>query len=217
MLLSMYVSYQLANRNKIIYVLSMIVFVVLASFLSTRLPINMIGIILVFPLVCWSFPFYAYITPIFSLEQYYWVEFYKVRFLTVDLTSAFSLGRGLSYPSFPLSTAIPIFLLVNVVGVILGYGLSRITRIREWGNKRTWNLMGFFLGVTFSIIGRLLVELNRQIVVNGRIVRPEGLYIMDGGAIFHFGIIILLIAIGKILWGLKNRFLEEFSENIELE
>ena len=202
----MYVSYHLANRNKITYVLSMVVFVVLVSFLSTILPLDAIGVYLFFPFLCWSFPFYAYITPIFSLEQYYWVDFYKIRFLTVDLTPAFSLGTGLSYRWFPLDIAIPIFLLVNVVGALLGYGLSRITRIREWGTNRTWKLAGLILGAAFLMIGWWLIASNSRIVVNGRIVRPKGLYYMDGAAIFLFGIIVLLIAVGKILWGLKIDF-----------
>jgi hypothetical protein len=195
----------------------MVVFVVLISFLSAILPLNMIGGFFFFPLLCLSFPFYAYVTAMFSWEQYHWVDFYKVRFLTMDLTSALPFGSGLWYQRLPLDTAIPIFLLVNIVGVILGYGLSRITRIREFGNNRIWKLAGFILGATFLMIGGWLIALNSRIVDNGRIVRPEGLYYIDGNAISYFGIIILLIAIGKILWRYKDQLLEEFYKNIEIK
>jgi hypothetical protein len=186
----------------------MVVFVVLISFLSAVLPLNMIGVFLVFPLLCLSFPFYAYISSVNLGSPHYWVDFYKVRFLTVDLTPA---CMHCDYAT------IPIFLLVNVVGVILGYGLSRIPRIREFGNNRIWKLAGFILGSTFLMIGRWLIASNSRIVDNGRIVRPEGLYYIDGNAIFYFGIIILLIAIGKILWRYKDQLLEEFYKNIEIK
>jgi hypothetical protein len=201
MLLSMYVSYQLANRNKIIYVLSMVVFVLLISFLSVILPLDQIGVYLFFPFLCWSFPFYSYIESV-NLGDPGWVDFYKIRFLTVDLTSALPFRSGMH----ALDTVIPVFLLVNVVGALLGFGLSRITRIREWGNNRTWKLAGLILGAAFLMIGWWLIASNSRIVVNGRIVRPEGLYYMDGAAVFLFGIIVLLIAVGKILWGLKIDF-----------
>lgn len=211
MLLSMYLSYQLANHNKITYALSMVVFVVLISFLSAIHPLGQVGDFLVFPLLCLSFPFYAYVTSIFSWEQLFWVDFYKVRFLTVDLTSALPLESGLIWSQrFPLNNAIPLFLLVNIGGALLGYGLSRIPRIREFGNNRIWKLAGFILGATFLMIGGWLTASNSRIVDNGRIVRPEGLYYMDGRAIFWFGIIMLLIVVGKILWGhLRN---EEFEK-----
>ncbi len=206
MLLSMYASYQLANRNKITYVLSIVVFVLLISFLSVILPLNMIGAFVFLPFFCWSFPFYSYIESVNLGDPRYWVDFYKIRFLTVDLTSALPFGSGSWYQRLPLDTVIPVFLLVNIVGALLGFGLSRITRIREWGNNRTWKLAGLILGVAFLMIGWWLTASNSRIVVNGRIVRPTGLYFMDGFAIFLFGIIVLLIVVGKILWGLKIDF-----------
>ncbi len=213
----MYASYHWARTSKKSYILRVSAFVVLASLLSVILPFGMITDFFFFPFLCWSFPFYAYIESAFSWEHLRWVDFYRIRFLTVDLTSAFPLGGRAAIPRFPLMDAFSLFLFVNVVGVMLGYGLGKIGRIREWGNRGMWQLMSLTLGIILLLVGFSILYSNLPVFGDGRIVRPAGQYLVDGKAIFYFGIVTLLIELDKTLWGYKDKLLRKISENIKIE
>jgi hypothetical protein len=112
----MYASYHWAKISKKAYVLRMAVSIILISFFSAFFPVS-IAIILTFPLTFLSFPFHAYIDPIWT-EGWYWVDFLRIRFLTIDLTAPLPLDSGRFLVAFPF------FLFVNFVGTTLGYWIN---------------------------------------------------------------------------------------------
>jgi len=83
------------------------------------------------------------------------------------------------------------FLLINLVGAILGYKISKIRRIREWGTSADWNLLGFVLGIALlgcaTIVGLSYHEVDPSYEV------------IYSDALALFGILILAIVIGRIL------------------
>jgi len=127
MLLSMYASYYWARTGKKSFILGMAVSIVLISFLSAFFPVS-IAIIFTFPLTFLSFPFYAHIDPIWT-EGWYWVDFLRIRFLTVELTPSLPLVSGRFLVAFPF------FLFVNFVGTSLGYWISRKLAEGSWIEK----------------------------------------------------------------------------------
>jgi hypothetical protein len=148
------------------YVLTMAVFIILVSFLPAISPFPF-GIIMPFPIFVspvLSFPFYAY-----SLAHTH----HGISFFTVNIIHTTELSWGDFFPFIPFS----FFLFVNFVGAMLGYEISKIHRIREWGNSTHWNLFGFVLGMTFL-----------------------GCVFVVGAPLFVFGILVLTIVIGRILW-----------------
>ena len=95
----------------------------------------------------------------------------------------------------------PVFLSVNVIGTVLGYEASRIRRIREWGTIKTWRILGFILGIVFVGVGYWLSSIPFT-TKSGEMFYGfgRGPYGVNGVALFFFGIIVLAIIIGKILW-----------------
>jgi len=164
-------------------------FVVLSSFLSAILPLSQI-LFFTFPFTFLSFPLYAYTYEIF-IEGREWVEFRGIRFFPI----------GLAYPTDWGHTFL-VFLFVNIVGAVLGYGASRIRRIREWGTTKTWNLIGFILGIALIGVGYWLGSSIPLITKSGEVIYGfgRGPYGFDGWSLIFFGIIVLAIVIGKILW-----------------
>jgi len=93
-----------------------------------------------------SFPFYASIdyTRIFENYLSHNVWYYKLRFLTIDITSSnFS-------PSSYLTECIshfPFFLVVNILGALAGYWIGKKHRIQLFGSK-WWKIFWGLVGVT---------------------------------------------------------------------
>jgi len=85
-------------------------------------------------------------------------------------------------------------LLINLAGAILGYEMSRIRRIREWGTSTQWNLLGFVLGMTLLgcsiIMGLFYKEVDLLYEVTT----------VYGESLFLFGILLLTIVVGRTLW-----------------
>ena len=115
MLLSMYASYHWAKMGKKPYVLRMLVFLIVVSFLSAGSPGGSFMTLFI-PFSFLSFPFHAYIDPIWT--EGCWVDFLRIDFLTIDLTAPLPLDSGRFLVAFPF------FLFVNFVGTTLGYWIN---------------------------------------------------------------------------------------------
>jgi len=103
----------------------MFFFIVLGSLASAVSPLSF----LTFPFTFLSFPFYGYVDLVFiwENEQAYlgnWVDTLKISFLTIDITSNMPMS-GVFVVAFPL------FLVVNILGSILGYKMSKRIRSQE--------------------------------------------------------------------------------------
>jgi len=140
MLLSMYASYHWARLSKKTYVPNMTVFILLISFFSASFPLGMY-ILLTFPVTFLSFPFYAdnlHIPP--------WIQHHEISFLTVDIihSTESSWWGFFSFVSFLF------FLLVNILGALLGYWIGKRHRIQYSGGRRWIVLVGIvILGLCF--------------------------------------------------------------------
>jgi hypothetical protein len=147
MLLSMYVSYLLANHSKKTHVLIMIVFTPLVAFLSAYFHgSDWYWMFLIMPISpsfyasFLSFPFYVFIDEIYVPGRH-WIYFHSIRFLTTDLTFAEWEGYDLVYmmqrnlwEQF-LSTFY-FFLFVNFLGALLGYLIAKKYRIQFLNDKQ---------------------------------------------------------------------------------
>ena len=154
MLLSMYASYHWAKISKKTYALKMVVFVFLVSYLSARFPASII-LAFTFPITFLSFPFYAYIDPIWT-EGWYWVDFLGIRFFVTDLAYPLPMGSG------QLVVAFPFFLFVNIVGAILGYKISE--RLTKGSLKEKVFLFSFNSGA-LSLLGCYIINLSCGVVL----------------------------------------------------
>ncbi len=194
MLLSMYASYHWAGKKNCVRNLGLVILLMLFS--CAFLPLG-ITIMLSFPVTLLSFPFYSYVSRIY-FEGHGWVDFVRIRLLSIDLTAHLPADSPRSHLLSTLS-AFPLFLCVNVIGAVLGYRASRTCRIREWGNSRTWSLIGFVFG--FALVG-VGYWLSVPLVESGEVIYGfgRGPHGIEGVATFFFGIIVLAIVIGKILW-----------------
>lgn len=193
MLLSMYASYHWAESEY--YLIKMAVFIILASFLSAYSVLPFGFWLVVFPVL--SFPFYAYIGERF-VTPVYEEEFRVIRFLTIGGFEA------------DFITAFEFFLLVNLFGMILGYAASKIHRIRELGTTKYWNLLGFILGVIFIGVGLIVLRYTPLPPKSKwHLGLESGLNAFDGATLFLFGILMLAIVIGRILWSKISETPEE--------
>ena len=95
----------------------MFFFIGLASLASAVSPVS-IGLYLTFPFTFLSFPFYGYVDPVFIWENMDWVDTLRIRFLTIDITSNMPM-------SGVLVVAFQLFLVVNILGSILGYKMRK--------------------------------------------------------------------------------------------
>ncbi len=187
----MYASYHWAKHSKKTYVFRMVVFVVLSSFLSTLFSVGGSAVkFFFFPITILSFPLYTYTYRIF-IEGQEWVPFYGIRLFLIGSTHPIGLGH-----------AFPFFLFGNIVGAVLGYTISRI-RNQELGTRKTWSLLGFILTIAFAGVGGLFrsifIDKSGEIII---VTREGGYraYDFDGPILFLFGIIVLAIVVGKIIW-----------------
>lgn len=151
----MYFSYRLARSAKRrSYLFAITIFILAVSLFSTVPdfpPLYILTYILFFPL---SFPFYTLLefTRIFVNDLPKHVTYRGVRFLTVDITVKSSLEYDI-YSLHGLITAFSLFLLVNILGALLGYWIGKKHRIQrgDWWKA----LFGFAgsacLGVTFIL------------------------------------------------------------------
>ena len=128
MLLSMYASYHWAKISKKPYVLRMAFFIILMSFVSTFFVAGFLFAIY-YPLSWLSFPF---LSSVEQLHSYTPVTAYKIHFFTLEIVSISPQNAPLYVFSF--------FLLVNLVGAILGYWINK--RLLTESFKR--NLFDFF-------------------------------------------------------------------------
>ena len=202
MLLSMYASYHWARGKN--YVHNIGFFILLISFLSSLFPIGTL-LFFTFPFPFLSFPLYAYIDPIF-IEGLGWVDFLGIRFFSIG--SAYPLPTGLEN----IFLLFLLFLFVNLIGARLGYEASRVRRIREWGTTKTWSFLGFILAIAFIGVGYWLGSSIPPITKSDKEVIygfGRGPYGFDGWALFFYGIIVLAIVIGKILWRHWDQLLEK--------
>jgi hypothetical protein len=165
--------------------------VVVLSSLSALFSIGGVALKAFFlPLTILSFPLYTYTYSIF-IEGQEWVPFFGIRLLLVGSTHPIGLGH-----------AFPFFLFGNIVGAVLGYAISRILN-QEWGTIKTWGLLGFILTIAFAGVGGLFrsvfIDKTGEIII----VTREGRYganYFDSAILSSFGIIVLAIVVGKILW-----------------
>lgn len=183
MLLSLYASYHWAKMGKTHYVLRMAVFIILVSFVPaiSPFPFGMFMPLPIFVSPVLSFPFYSFMGshPIWLGELEGWIRYCGIGFLTMTSTAAIDVSF-MDFAGFSFC----FFLLVNVVGAKLGYEMSKIRRIREWGTSTYWNLLGFVLGITF---------------LGGAFIAGSWYDGVENAALFLFGILVLAIVIGRIL------------------
>jgi len=199
MLLSMYASYRLArsamSRRYFLFRLITSGFIVLFSGFSAISPVTYfwfpLSIILFFPLVFPSFPFYSWHDELWLGEPRYWTDFRGIRFLTIDLGSTPSTTYS-EYWNF-IGFAFSFFLFFNIMGAWLGYWIGknyRIQNLARWWMKNNFRAIvgvvclttGFGLlfidervGLALSGFGTILLET----IILSKLVTPVLLYIHD--------------------------------------
>ena len=184
MLLSLYASFRWArwavDKD---YVLKMSVFTVVVSLVSAFFGTG-IGSFLLGPLPVLSFPFYGVwdetMGPPLPPEGYgFWMQTYQIRFLTQPFYSirpitysAYSvnlltieigsLSGSFIPPNSLYSFIIPavIFMLINLLGALLGLGLSKLVKIQETRWERISSLVPILLGIGIIGAGFLLSKLS---------------------------------------------------------
>jgi len=133
MLLSTYVSFRLSSdlpEERVSYVLSITGFIIVASFLSTFASIPKVYSIFLYPFSLVSFPFFS-ISKL-SLGDWGYLTGYDINFFGMKIGS---ISGQIAY-----LYCFSIFLLINLVGAMLGY----------WSNKKLsdesfeWILLNFF-------------------------------------------------------------------------
>ncbi len=149
MLLSMCASYLWAKElSKEDYILTIAVFIILISLLPAIIGITMNPFWLIyFPFTFLSFPFYAY------SESVAWIRNVRIRFLTIDLMNPLPFDLG------TLLVAFPFFLLVNVLGALLGYWMGK-KLVMEFFGGRLWTVFFGFVGISSIGLSFLLAGLG---------------------------------------------------------
>jgi len=132
MFLSMYLSFRLSSeseRRLPIYLLLETVFIVVLSLLSTFVCLLWLWILFLYPFWLVSFPFFS--TPELLLGDHGPLVGYDVNFFGLKIVSVcpHNLVYGLS-----------LYLLINILGAIIGYLINRLLRDRSL----EWNLFDFF-------------------------------------------------------------------------
>ena len=184
----MFTSYFLTKLARKDFVPIITVFIILVSFFSAYFPASgprarSHGIILVFPFSFLSFPFYDFIDEVF-VEPVYWVEVHRIRFFTVDITSSPSMVGLINMQSISIFS---FFLLVNILGALLGYWIGKRRRIPHFSSM--WS----------TVFGLVSVGLGSVLIIIG-----AGHFIGEniGMTLFGFGILLLetiiLSKLGKL-------------------
>lgn len=133
MLLSMYVSFRLSSElsdERVSYVLLMAGFIIIASFLSTFVYVLWLWLIVLYPFWLVSFPFFS--TPELYFGDWGRLTGYNITFFGMKIVSISPQNAHVYGFSF--------FLLINFVGVMLGYWINK--KLLEGSLK--WNLFNFF-------------------------------------------------------------------------
>jgi hypothetical protein len=208
MLLSMFISFLLARRFRgKVYGTLVAVMVALVSIFSTcdLFDLRPEYLFLYPPAPPLSFPFHTrlgliptnHITPGARVRPAHTMLGYRLYFLS------FKLGElRLEYNTTEdvhrlLSLVLSSFVLINLVGAILGYEMSKIRRIREWGTSTHWNLLGAVLGMTLLGCATIVGLSYHEVGPSYEVVYSD--------ALAMFGILVLAIVIGRILWSKISR------------
>lgn len=133
MLLSMYVSFRLSSdlvQDRVSYVLLMTVFIIVVSFLSTFVCMLWLWLIFLYPFWLVSFPFFS--TPELSLGDWGHLISYNINFFGMEIVSI--------SPQNVLVYGFSFFLLINLVGAMLGYWINK----KLLNEPFKWKLFDFF-------------------------------------------------------------------------
>lgn len=180
----MYLLYRYARSAKPrSYMLETTIFILAISFFS--MAPEAMGYIIPFPFsvlllyICipLSFPFYSWRYELFNYDVGEWQTYRSIRFLTTDITSTPSWKYGIHEFFFFFS----FFLLVNVLGALLGYQISKKHRI-QFGDE--WKVLGGFAGVVCIVVSFILAS---------------ALYERAAIALFWFGIFLLEMILLSLL------------------
>ena len=223
MLLSLYASFRWAGTDY--YVLKMASLIILVSFFSASVGVG-IGSFLFGPLPVLSFPFYAiqdemHGAPVPSEGYSYWIPTYRIHFLTAEISNLKAndsagmwtyqlfgyhvtfLNMKIWYidqqslGSYRFTFPFLFFILVNIAGAILGYGINKLRTIQKIERDSMGLLVRVALGVAILTVG---TGLSAIVVRTGPAVGdyyyPFG---VDGSVFTIFGITWLAIAIAEFL------------------
>jgi hypothetical protein len=116
----MYVAFSLSDKPEqeyMSYVLIMAGLVIVASFLSAFVSLFWFWLILLYPFWSVSFPFYS--IPILSFGDWGYLTNYRINFVGIEIMSI--------SPQNALVYGFSFFLLINLVGAILGYWIKQKT------------------------------------------------------------------------------------------
>jgi len=133
MLLSMYLSFRLSSdleHERLSYVLLMTGFIIIASLLSTFVYVLWLWLIILYPFWLISFPFFS--TPELYFGDWGRLTGYHITFFGIEIVSI--SPQNVSIYSFSF------FLLINLVGAMLGYWINK--KLFEESFK--WKLFDFF-------------------------------------------------------------------------
>ncbi len=126
------------------YILTMAVFIILISLLPAIIGMTMnIFWLICFPFSFLSFPFYAY------GESVAWIRNVRIHFLTIDLTNPLPYDLGTRLVAFPF------FLLVNVLGALLGYWMGKKLKM-ELFDSGLWTVFFGLVGISSMGLSFLL-------------------------------------------------------------
>jgi len=131
----MYVAFRLSDKPEqeyMSYVLLMAGFIIVASFLSAFVSVLWLWIILLYPFWLVSFPFYS--TPNLTFGDWGYLTGYNINFFGMEIMSippqnAFTSADAIMHAaeSGMHVYAFSFFLLINLVGAILGYWIKQKT------------------------------------------------------------------------------------------
>ncbi len=135
MLLSMYLSFRLSSNlehERVSYVLLMTGFIIVASFLSTFIYMLWLWLLVLYPFWLVSFPFFSTATHTRMAAHAYSVTGYNINFFGMEILSISPQNIAVYGFSF--------FLLINLVGAMLGYWINK--KLLDESFK--WKLFNFF-------------------------------------------------------------------------
>jgi hypothetical protein len=145
MLLSLYVSFRLSSifeHERVSYVLLMAGFIVVASFLSTFVSVLWLWLLVLYPFWLVSFPFSSTAIRTSVNGGRMNVTGYNINFLGIQIASI--SPQSISVYGFSF------FLLVNLIGAMLGYWINK--KLLE--ESFSWKLFNFLFrsGILFFIV-----------------------------------------------------------------
>jgi len=195
MLLSMYLLYRFARSGRSwSYLFDFGLFVVLISFVCAVFPVSEFFI---FPLGYLSFPFYVWTgelaAPAVLRALYPWLPYHSVRFLAVDLSltpdwalSGSGVVTGPEFYGSAVGFVFSVFLLVNVLGGVVGYLVGRRYTFPAWSEGR-WLVVGVVSAVVAFVSAVVIVSafpLVYSSVVESVLTVVFGFGVVVVGAVF---------------------------------